>query len=273
MRVLEGVTSPFRQGGRAIREWVKCQLVSVNETPIFVLGNQKSGTTAIAILLAKRADLSVEWDLTTIEHGSLINEIYREKASIERLINQNRLAFSREVIKDPNLTFCYSKLEDRFPEAKFVMVVRHPCDNIRSILDRLSLPGNKSRIKSEQYNNIPDGWRVMLKGGWTKNEGENYIENLAIRWKKAVSIYMNNKDKIELIKYENFCENKIGSIDNLSERLNIDKVKSIKDEIDRQFQPRGGNRSIRLGEFFGDKNIEIIENICRKEINKLGYIK
>lgn len=225
MKTFESITSPLRQGGHAIRKWVKCQLASVNETPIFVLGNQKSGTTAIAILLAKRADLSVEWDLTTIEHGSLINKIYRGEASIGRLISQNRLIFSREVIKDPNITFCFSEVKERFPEAKFVMVVRHPCDNIRSILDRLGVPGNKSNIHYDRYGKIPNGWEVMLRGEWMDGEGGDYIENLALRWKKAESIYIDNIDNIEVIKYENFCSDKVASIDNLSSRLGIEKKK------------------------------------------------
>jgi hypothetical protein len=237
-----------------------------------VLGNQKSGTTAIAILLAKRADLSVEWDLTTIERGSLINKIYRGKASIGRLISQNRLIFSREVIKDPNITFCFSQVRERFPRAKFVMVLRHPCDNIRSILDRLGVPGNKSNIHYDRYDKIPNGWEVMLKGEWMGSEGSNYIENLALRWKKAASIYIENINNIEVIKYENFCSDKVASIDNLSSRLGIERKKSIKDEVDKQFQPKGENRGSSWRKFFEGENISKIKNICGEEAEKLGYM-
>jgi hypothetical protein len=111
----------------------------VNERPVFVLGNQKSGTTAIAVLLGQHTGLSTSLGLTT-QHSGRVVDIHRGNAPIDALVQENELEFSRDLIKDSNLTFLYRYLRDRFPEARFAMVVRDPRANVRSILDRLSIP-------------------------------------------------------------------------------------------------------------------------------------
>lgn len=253
-----------------INKKVKQKTAKINNTPVLVLGNQKSGTTAISTLLAKQAGLTIEWDLTITD----IIDIYQGNLPLNSFIEKHRLSFSKDIIKDPNFTFIYSKLNKRFPQAKFVMVVRDPRDNIRSILDRLKLPGNQSILSLSEHIGAfysKDGWKTVFDSSWMKLDGKNYIDKLAARWNKAVEVYFQNKEKIELIKYEDFMQNKEKAIENLGASLGLVKVNNIGGKIDEQFQPRGYRRDMEWSEFYSEENLEFIETRCMDAMEKLGY--
>jgi hypothetical protein len=223
---------------RSVEEWWKRALTPVNRTPIFVLGNQKSGTTAIAALLAKYAGLSSTLDLTT-HYSSLIVDIHHGEASVESLISQNTLEFSRDVIKDPNLTFLYSNLRKSFPDAKFVLIVRDPRDSIRSILDRLGLPGDRTSLSTpkykkalSEYDGMYDAWKIVLDGSWMGLDADHYVGMLAARWQRAATIYLEHAEDIELIRYEDFCADKVGEIKDLAGRLGLSQKNRIEHEVD-----------------------------------------
>lgn len=259
---------------KKIKKGVQSQLSTINDKPVFVLGNQKSGTTAIAVLLARYADMTVDWDPIFGE----IADIYRGKITLDTFVKKNKLIFSKDVIKDPNFTFIYCKLLKRFPEARFVMVMRDPRDNIRSILDRFDFPGNEPQLtfskyihSFSEYNGNYDAWRFIFDGSWMGLKGKNYIDMLAARWQKAASIYLNNKNRIELIKYENFVDNKERTIAKLAESLGLPKKKSISQKVHQQFQPRGHRRNMKWIEFFGSHNLNLIESRCVNAMKELGY--
>jgi len=259
-----------RRKYRQIHEWIERKLATINEAPIFVLGNQKSGTTAISVLLAERAGLSFDYDLT-VGHSSLIVDIYQGTAPLSALVAENQLEFSREVVKDPNLTFLYEPLRERFPEAKFGMVVRDPRDNIRSILDRLELAGDKTTLDPSWSEQMTNGWGRVIDGGWMGIEGETYIDHLAGRWKRAARIYLDHQDNIELIRYEDFVEGKVSAIDDLVSRLGEELKNGIEEKVDQQYQPRGGRRDADWLSVFGEENLERIESKCTEEMRALGY--
>ncbi len=77
----------------------------VNDKPIFILGNQKSGTTAIAALLARMAGLSVALDLRKEVHRPIIGNVKKGDVSFESFVNRNKLDLSKELIKSTDLTF------------------------------------------------------------------------------------------------------------------------------------------------------------------------
>lgn len=253
--------------GKHVRGW----LATINDAPVFVLGNQKSGTTAIAVLLAERTGHSVTWDPTSPQHDSLIVDIYQEAASISTLVQQCELAFSKDVVKDPNLTFVYDALQERFPDAQFVMVMRDPRDNVRSILDRLDLPGDATSLDSERYEAMSQGWRLVVDGSWMGIQGEHYIDSLAGRWQRAARIYLENEDTFQLIRYEDFMDAKVAAIDGLAARLGLEAKHGIEDKVDQQFQPRGHRRDANWPTFFGESNLRRIEIRCAEEMNALGY--
>ena len=233
----------FEQLNRRVKEL----LARPNKTPIFVLGNQKSGTTAIAALLAKRTGCSVTLDLTT-HHSELVVGIYNNRKPIEALIDERGIEFSRDVIKDPNLTFLYPWLRERFPRGQFVQVVRDPRANFRSILDRHDIDGHRPNIDLEElkskcsdYQGMWDAWKIILDGSWMGLEGKTHIDMLAARWVAAAKTYLGHSEDIELIRYEDSMSDKLKAVDDLIERLNLPIGNSVEDQVDTQFQPRGNH--------------------------------
>jgi hypothetical protein len=138
------VPAPLRRYSRAaslrLRELQYCAMnvvTRVNPRPIFVLGNQKSGTTAIAALFARLSGQTVTLDLFREVWWPTYQGIPSGDVSFDAFVARNRWGFSRDIVKEPNLTLFPDALAERFPEARTIFVVRDPRDNIRSLLNRL----------------------------------------------------------------------------------------------------------------------------------------
>lgn len=238
----------------------------VNERPIIVLGNQKSGTSAIAHLLADFGGLSKTVDIPPLWPPAGV-AIMRGEASFAEAVRRNRRFFSRHLVKEPMMTFFADQVVDRFPEAKYLFVVRDPRDNIRSILNRRDIPGHLERLSPHE---VRAQGRVAIDAGiWGGEEG-NYIDVLAHRWVRAVSAYRRFANRMHLLKYEDFVADKPGTIAAYAARLGISRVGDISGKLDVQFQPRG-NRSVRWLEFFGARNLARIEQVCAEEMARFGY--
>ncbi|MGB5951022.1 MAG: PIG-L family deacetylase, partial [Ornithinimicrobium sp.] len=91
--------------------------------PIFVLGNQKSGTTAIAALLAECVGGTFVPDVL-YKHRLKLKDLLAQQPSIEELARNHPKSFQATVVKDNDFTFLFPALEQAFPEARFVFVVR-----------------------------------------------------------------------------------------------------------------------------------------------------
>lgn len=84
--------------------------VQITSKPIFILGNQKSGTTAISELLANMVDLSISRDLRKEIKTPNFHLVRKGDMSLKEFISKNKLDFSRDIIKEPNLTLLYPHL-------------------------------------------------------------------------------------------------------------------------------------------------------------------
>jgi Sulfotransferase family len=241
----------------------------INCAPIFVLGKEKSGTTVIAALLAKCANQTVTLDLPRL-WGPMETRIHSGEVRFSDFVQNNRRYFSRDIIKEPCLTFLYSELKRAFPQAKYLMIVRDPRDNIRSILNRLGIHGNLENIDANTFSKISPGWQVVLDGRWLGLQGDTYIEMAAARWNYAVDVYLEHDNEMVLVRYEDFVADKIGMIKNLARQLGIPQAHDISDSINIQYQP-SGNRSISWEEFFGRENLLRIERICGGRMKTFGY--
>lgn len=246
----------------------------IHPAPVIVLGNQKTGTSAIVGLLSQATGKSVTIDMFQYLQGSFRESLLNKELAFGDFIRQNKFYFSTELIKEPSLTFFYDELRDFFPKAKFIMVMRDPRDNIRSILNRLGIPGNLQELDAASLEKLQPvkrkGWKMMLEGGWPPVAGNNYIENLAYRWNLAGDIYTNNKDNMVLIRYEDFIKDKVGAIANLAREVGLDPVHDITDKVDVQYQPRG-DRNVKWLDFFGAENLDRIEAICGDRMKLFGY--
>jgi len=116
-----------------------------------------------------------------------------------------------------------------------------------------------------------EAWATVIDSSWMGIDADQYIEMLAARWQKAANIYLQNEENIELIRYEDFCADKVAAIEDLSTRLDLPRKNGIENEVDTQFQPRGSNRGVDWEEFFGAENLARIEARCVDEMRALGY--
>lgn len=237
----------------------------IHPAPIFILGHEKSGTTAIAQLLAKISGQSVTIDpIFRIDpKGDLQNQLFSQELQFYDFVQSHKFYFSTSINKDPKLTFFYDDLRQYFPTAKFIFVIRDPRDTMRSFLNRRGIPGNFDKLENMESKTVQIGHRPPVAGN-------NYIEKLANRWNLAADTYIGHKEEFSLIYYEDFIQNKIDTINDLARQVGLNPINNITDYIDVQYQPRG-DRNISWVEFFGVDNLRCIETICHERMNYFGY--
>lgn len=246
---------------------------------MIVGGNQKSGTTAIAALLAKATGLRFSndpfWHVSLRDgHASVLEDVLSRRMTVAEVVDRYRAYFSAEIIKDPNFAFLYPELQSRFPESPQLFIVRDPRQNIRSILNRLCIEGRLERLGAEHLITLAHepGWRSILAGdGLGISEG-SHVARLAQRWNLAAQRYFERSASVLLVRYEDFVADKAGYVEGLAQRLGLAVTADIRQEQDRQYQPRG-NSSISMEAFFGERNLTLIETICAEGMAKFGYAK
>jgi len=245
----------------------------INQNPIFILGNQKSGTTVIANLLSQATSKSLTSDFqSAISHKTLQLELDFYLLRFADFIQDYKYEFSKDIIKEPFLSYYIDELINEFPKAKFILIIRDPFQNIRSILNRLNVPGNLEQIDFDNYKEIikTPVWKLAMQSNMLGIYSSNYIESMANRWNYVVNSYFKHSNKIHLVKYEEFLRDKENFICELSKSMELAYVRDIKKNVDLQYQHKGNNK-INLNEFFGEVNYEIINRLCKENIKKLGY--
>jgi hypothetical protein len=257
----------FRRANRDIQN----RLARINRRPLVFLGKGKSGTTAIAALFAEATGKSVALDIPALFIDG-IRPILVGRSTLSSVVAKERLAFSNDIIKQPTLTWFFDELRECFPDAKFVMIVRDPRDNIRSVFNRMAIPGDLDDLSPDMVRSIHPGWRWHFDEPYLLGlTGTNYIELSANRWNLGADVYRDHSDAMLLVRYEDFVQDKVGSIAALAEQLGYPVVNDIAAGSDRQFQPQGKDRSRAWSEFFGQRNLDIIERICGSRMAKFDY--
>jgi hypothetical protein len=240
-------------------------------SPIFILGNQKSGTSVIAGLVGAATERSTTIDLKQIDDYHSVPDVWRGNQSLEDFIERHQEDFSRNIVKEPALSFFYPRLVAHYPASKFVFVFRDPRANIRSIFDRLSLSGKQQTISDVQWQRMPPAWTLIVDSRWLGVTGCSPVEWLAGRWNYLAKMYLKHEQQVLLCRYEDFVADKVGTIRSVVNRLGLNYQHDVSPEVDRQYQSRGANRGVSYDEFFGKHNLSVIENICGENMKKLGY--
>jgi hypothetical protein len=243
--------------------------------PIFILGNQKSGTSVVSALLAELTGVSFTLDLTRERFIPTYPQVIRGERSIAQFIQTNRAEFGSQIIKEPNLSLLYQPLAQAYPQSRFLMVIRDPRDNLRSILDRLKLPGDLPDLTAADWAKLTPAWRLILQNSWlgtgnTNDHTNDYIGQSAKRWQVIAQSYLQHRDQIHLIRYEDFLKDKRGAITALARHFNLPTPNNIDSKLNVQYQP-AGNRNVNWQDFFGATNLAKIEQICAPEMQELGY--
>lgn len=242
------------------------------EPKVILAGMHKSGTTAVAKILGATINRDVSSDplhqINLIDGNARIR-MEKKEVSFEELVRLYPQFFRSTVIKDPHFPMMLSDVRSVFPNMKLVAIVRDPRDTIRSILNRLDLPGDPSSVALDEID-LPFGWKSLLKGEYPDIEGNDYIEVLANRWNLIATCLFDNKEKSFLIKYEEFKKNKQAAIEELARELGYLKLRSSKNIQDKQFQPKGDS-NVSWPDFYNSKQINKINMICAPMMEKFNY--
>ena len=261
----------WRWGRVGDHSWrrVAARVARVNEAPILLLGNQKSGTTAIAALLARHTGRSVTLDVPAL-WGDAERAIRAGEVRLEDVVRRDRLRFSRDIVKEPALSFIADAARAAFPAATLVTVVRDPRDNLRSVFDRLGLPGDR-QVDAETPAGLSEHWRA-----WLRPEplglppGSTHVDVAAHRWNLAADTWLEHPDDVLLVRYEDFLQDKAGYVAGLADRLGLPHVQDVAAETDTDFQPRG-DRDVRWDRFFGADGLRRVNALCGPRMERLGY--
>ena len=204
-------------------------------------------------------------------HYTLFTSWKDKKISTKDFINKNKVEFSAEIIKEPHLSIFFDELKTEYPHSRFVMIIRNPFNNIRSILDRLDISGKKNKLHEKDKKKFFHSWKLLLNNEWIGGSKNHYIEVLAERWNIIFNTYLENKENIILVKYEDFISDKNNTIQMLAEKLDLTKIGEISHLLEKQFQPIGRRKNQDKKVFFGDKNYSKIYEICKENMKKLEY--
>ncbi|MFH1755789.1 MAG: sulfotransferase [Candidatus Latescibacterota bacterium] len=268
----KSILRPVRRAYEDIKTRLQGAGAEVHPRPVFILGNQKSGTSPIAGLLAEMTGIPLTMDIRREIERPRIEFIRQGELALSDYIKENKLDFSRAIIKEPNLTFIYQQLDELYGEAKIVFVYRDPRDNIRSILNRVEVSGRQKELTDVQKNNMTIGWRKIFEGEPVGRKGEDYIDTMALRWDCAARILLDNEKRFVTVRFEDFLQDKIGAISRLARDLDLADTHDISGQVDHPFQPPG-DRSVSWIDFFGERNLRRIESVCGGSMARLNYKK
>jgi len=257
----------FSLNKHVLREQMLSLLSTPHPSPLFIFGNQKSGTSAIANLLAALTGQRLIADFAGAREPYM-GRLLRGEMPICDFVSANRWAFSAPIVKEPSLTFVADGLMDHFAVDRAVFIIRDPWANIRSILNRLQLRGDADFPVQTEIRKINRSWQSILRGQDLELAAAHFVTILARRWLRAVEICDALGSRAAIVRYEDFNRGKIAAIGELAGKLNLPVRNNIAAIADHQFQPRGQTGD--LAEFFGP-NLKRINDICAEKARRFGY--
>lgn len=267
----------WKRFGRKIQKCILDVVCSIEKDPLIVLGNQKSGTTAIAALIGKASGRSIVLDFFFRVPRSG-RKIIEGTSTLNEFISHNKSFFSKKIIKDPDLTFLLPEVLNVYPQSKIVFILRDPIANVRSILNRLGLSGTIETLSEEERNQmeqrLPE-WYDAVDGKRFGHGDSNPVLSLLKRAIKSHEICAANQERFTVVCYEDFLSDKKNYIEGLCQKLDIEVLQDVRKYVDVQYQPKG-KRSGTLADFFGAKNWERMQQLLSQPeiqqcLEKNGY--
>ena len=262
-----------RTGYKHFKQWCYSFVSSPNQSPVFVLGNQKSGTSAISWLMSQASGESMTLDVTrAIADPNWQQKLKEGQLTVSQFSRKYAFEFSRSIIKEPALSLYARQLKEAYPNARFVFIVRDPRDNIRSILNRLNISGEVTGWPDLAH--LGEGqaaWDMILRADWLGYvDANDAISSLAYRWEHCCAQYSAIEKDCHLIRYEDFLADKQGTIESLLAALNLNVCYDISASVNTQLQSKGDNSQSWLS-FFGKENLERINQITRSRRDSFDY--
>lgn len=239
---------------------------------IFIMGNQKSGTSAIASLLAMASNRTCCIDVF-FKMASYESRILDGDYLFEDFVTKASFYFKNDIVKEPEFIFFHDQLYSLFPNSTFVNIVRDPFSNIRSILNRL----NMTAYEAEKITNLTESllpeyplWDLLVDTDRMPYNGKNMFEMLVNRWRFAVNIRTNSEENNFLIvRYEDFLLDKLNFINDLCGTLDMEVKRDVSPYLNINFQPKGS--PVDKEKFFSTKQIDYIYKNCTEDMKRYDY--
>jgi len=89
----------------------------IKPEPIFILGNPKSGTTVITNLLSRSTKQTLTSDIKNIIMNPTLQLDFK-LLCFDDFIKQHKYEFSKDIIKEPFLSFYSEELIKHYPNSK-----------------------------------------------------------------------------------------------------------------------------------------------------------
>jgi hypothetical protein len=256
------------QSRRLLTERFRSLFARPHTAPLFVFGNQKAGTSAIAGLLSAATGEALVRDFAGAREPNL-GRLMRGETSVRDFVTKNAWAFSMPIVKEPGLTFVAPQLLEHFPESRAVFITRDPWANIKSILGRLNLRGDLDAPMRADGKSLNRTWQSIFAGRDLGFEPGHYIDIMAKRWARAAQICDGLGDRVVAIRYEDFNRSKFATIQNTLQKLELTARNDISGVLDHSFQ-RSGTPAGSMSDFFGP-NLARIETVCGGQAARFGY--
>ena len=227
---------------------------------VLIVGCERSGTSAISNLLSKTSRLSLLDDPRYSWYLYPLINVNKSFFSWKLIFDINRY----DIVKVPGFATILPYLNKRsFQKFKIVYIVRDPRDNVSALKERLNLNFNG----------------LLLNIEWLNAQPKTLVESLALRWKlyldKALAFQEVYSDRIMFVRYEDFTEDKLATIFNLCQFLNLNfDAKLIQGSLNRQFRKSWSSKIKGKGRYINDlskEETELIENICCQHMLNFNY--
>ena len=186
------------------------ELMFSEMNPVFVVSTGRAGSELLVRLMS-------ESKIGTVYHEPRPRMFYGSKLLFETKqdIQSNQIAYlnarydllkkayleeSRFIETNNRNTFFISALNKLFPKAKFIHLVRHPGDFVRSGIRRKYYSGNEnddSRIKPQANEKAFTAWdrfSKIEKVGWLWNSTNNFIEEEKIHLNVENILFIKSED-------------------------------------------------------------------------------
>lgn len=246
--------------------------------PVFVLSTGRTGTKLLSKLMSRMNAVKSyhEPPPELIYYARFAYENKENKKLLKRVVDGARLEYilnaylNNKIYFESNnrLTFFAKQLEELYPKAKFIHLIRHPGDYTRSGLRRNWYDGHlwdMGRIVPSTESDIP--WNEMSqisKISWLWNETNKFIENFKEQVKNSKIITLFSEDIF----------NDIERIKDIFKFIEVDnpfKDKEIKKFLEKPVNKQKKNEYPKYNKWRDDEKSQLKEyvNLAQKYSYKL----
>jgi len=239
---------------------------TVNPRLILIVAHPRSGTTAVATLLAKHCGLRAFTQTGPWTRADA--DIVTGRRTMAEVIARNRYPFSLDIMSAADAGSFLPQMKAALPEMRVVFLLRDPRDVICSVLERINKGDTSTIVVSDlDYRYLQTDWLGIIE--------QDPIRKLALRWNKWLEL-AKSADGVLFRRYEDFLEDKRKFISDLADHLGLPSRFDISGEMDRQMSKHGGDIRIRGAgrweEMLPTATARLIEATCRDGMLAFGYL-